>query len=378
MKGLNTDIQYEEFLLQVKDLINSSQVKIDLSIVNDSIILMFWNLGKAISEKQKEKSWGNTLMTQLAKDLRTESTEKSCFSSANLLSIRNFYLFYTSKEITQAINPVMNGLDDTETSEQDPAQLTDIKQETVSFSDEFSVVRQLVTQIPWNHHKLILNKVKDPKAAIFYIQQTIENNWKKTFLGIQIEQNLFERHQQAVPGVSTSFPDRHAPKNEQIIRDPYDPDRHSFEPTDTEEELMLHLTKFLVVPGKGFAFVAQQYHFEMGDKDYYIDLIFYHIRLHCFVVIELKEKAFKPEFADKLNFYLSVVDNLLKAKNDQPAIGILICKNNKELTVDYFLPNINQPIENDNFTITDTLPDDLKMHLQTKEEFEIEFIHYES
>jgi predicted nuclease of restriction endonuclease-like (RecB) superfamily len=230
--------------------------------------------------------------------------------------------------------------------------------------------------VPWGHHVVIINKIKQLAEALFYIQQTIENNWSRAILTLQIEQNLFARQGKAITNFNQTLPEQQALMATQILKDPYNFGFLTLEPKmqelDIERQLTQHITKFLLELGKGFAFIGRQYPLQVGDKDYRLDLLFYHIRLRCFVVVDLKVVEFQPEFAGKMNFYLSVVDEQIKTADDQPTIGIILCKNKNKLEVEYALKGMSQPIGVSEFEVTQALPAELKSTLPTVEEFENE------
>lgn len=343
--------EYLAFFASVKARIHSAQIKAAFA-VNAALIELYWELGKLIAEKQLENSWGNHIIDQLAKDLKTEFPGIAGFSRANLFYIRKFYLFYTSEKVQQVIGLL-----------------------PVSMPESASLLR-LVTFLPWGHHITLLTKVKEPEAALFYLQQTLEHNWSRAILTLQIEQNLFGRQGKAITNFHTTLPQQQAFAAQQILKDPYNFDflmlEAEVQEREIEKQLMQHITRFLLELGKGFAFIGRQYHVAIGDKDYYLDLLFYHIRLRCFVVIDLKAGEFKPEYAGKMNFYLSAVDDLLKTQVDQPSIGIILCKSKNRIEVEYALRDINKPMGVSEFKLTDALPADLKSSIPTVAEFEAE------
>lgn len=223
---------------------------------------------------------------------------------------------------------------------------------------------------------LVLDKVKTVDEALFYLQQTIENNWSRSILFLQIEQDLFSRQGKSITNFQKTLPEKQALMAGQILKDPYNFGFLTLESKvqelDIERQLTEHITKFLLELGKGFAFIGRQYPLQVGDKDYRMDLLFYHIRLRCFVVVDLKVVDFEPEFAGKMNFYLSVVDDQIKTKDDQPSIGIILCKNKNKLEVEYALQGMSKPIGVSEFKVTQALPAELKSTLPTVEEFENE------
>ena len=352
---------YADFLAEVKTQIKSSQAKAALS-VNASLIAMYWNIGEMIAENQALFEGRNDFIDQLAKDIQREFSGIKGFSRTNLFSIRQFYLFYRFNSVQQAV-----GLNEI---------VSDSVQQLVALNEKTSEILKLLVQIPWGHHVLILTKIKDVEAACFYLRQTIENNWSRAVLTLHIEQNLFARQGKAISNFKETLPEQQAELARQMLKDPYNFDFLTLEPKvqelEIEKRLTEQITDFLLELGKGFAFIGRQYKLNIGKKEYFLDLLFYHIRLRCFVVIELKAVEFEPEFAGKLNFYLSAVDDLLKTADDQPTIGILLCKSRDKIEVEYALRDINKPIGVSEFTFTEVLPEELKKEIPTVEEFEME------
>jgi predicted nuclease of restriction endonuclease-like (RecB) superfamily len=235
----------------------------------------------------------------------------------------------------------------------------------------------LMTRLPWGHIKLLIDKIKDQSQALFYTQQTIENHWSRDVLAIHIKSKLYERTGKAITNFKHTLPDPMSDLAQQTLKDPYVFDFMTmatpYKERDIENQLIKHVTKFLLELGKGFAFVGQQYHLEVGEKDYYIDLLFYHIVLKCYVVIELKNTEFTPEYAGKLNFYLSAVDSLVKQPEDKPTIGLLLCRYKNNIEAEFALRDINKPMGISEFQLTEILPENLKSSLPTIEEIEREF-----
>jgi predicted nuclease of restriction endonuclease-like (RecB) superfamily len=238
-------------------------------------------------------------------------------------------------------------------------------------------VQQAVAQIPWGHHILLFTKIKDKNEAHFYIQQTIENNWSRDALALQIKTDLYNRNGKAISNFKKTLPEPLSDLAQQTLKDPYIFDfmtlATGYKEKDIEKQLIQHITKFLLELGKGFAFVGQQFHIEIAENDYYIDLLFYHIKLKCYVVIELKNTKFIPEYAGKLNFYLSAVDTIVKGNDDKPTIGILLCRDKNNIEAEFALRDINKPMGVSEFQITEILPESLKSSLPTIEEIENEF-----
>ena len=330
---INTD--YKIWINEFKNQVRSVQIKAAIA-VNSELIKFYWELGKMISEKQEFYSWGEKLIEQISKDLKEEFPDIKGFSTRNIKYIRNFYAFYNNSEIRQ----------------------------------------QLVAQIPWGHNILIYSKSKNIQEATFYIQQTIENNWSRDVLALQIKTNLFDRKGKSITNFKNTLPEPFSDLAEQTLKDPYIFDfltlSTSVKEKDIENQLINNLKKFLLELGKGFAFVAQQYRFSIAENDYSIDLLFYHIKLKCYVVIELKSTKFIPEYAGKINFYLSAIDTLLKNEDDKPTIGILLCRDKNNIEAEFALRDLNKPIGISEFQLTEIIPEDLKSSLPTIEEIENE------
>jgi predicted nuclease of restriction endonuclease-like (RecB) superfamily len=219
-----------------------------------------------------------------------------------------------------------------------------------------------------------MEKIKDLPVRLWYMRQTIEQGWSRNILQQMIKSKAHERQGAAVTNFEHLLPDPQSDLARQSLKVPYIFDfltlTEPFQEWELETELVKHLEKFLLELGRGFAFVGRQYHIEVGDRDFYIDLLFYHLNLRCFVVIELKKGAFKPEYAGKLNFYCSVVDDLLKHEKDQPTIGLILCQENDRVLAEYALRDIQKPIGVSEYELTRALPDDLKSSLPTVEEIE--------
>lgn len=359
---------YLAFLNEVKSLIRQGHNKTALA-VNAGLIQTYWILGHRIAQQQSLFEGRNNYVEQLAKDLRAEFPEMKGFSRSNLFYIRKFYQFYVNASVQQIVG--LNEFSTNVLSARQPVTLNNENwvQQAVGLSFD-------MLSVPWGHHVVLLDKVKTVDEAIFYLQQTIENSWSRAILVLQIEQGLYSRQGKAITNFEQTLPEKQALMAGQILKDPYNFGFLTLESKvyelDIERQLTEHITKFLLELGKGFAFIGRQYPLQVGNKDYRLDLLFYHIRLRCFVVIDLKVVEFEPEFAGKMNFYLSAVDDQIKTPDDQPSIGIILCKNKNKLEVEYALQGMSKPIGVSEFTVTQALPAELKSTLPTVEEFEIE------
>lgn len=352
---------YVNWLKEIKEKIAGAQIRAVLS-ANKEIILFYWELGGSINKKLKENAWGNKVIDQLSKDLSSEFPEIQGFSRTNLYYIKKFHEYFREFSNELAIVPHAGGQIEKMTMHPSVAQ-------TVP-----PIVPLIAGQLPWSHIKIILDKIKDRNEALFYINQTVKNGWSRDVLAIQIKSDLFNRSGKAVTNFKNTLPEPMSNLAQQTIKDPYMFDfmtmTKPYIERDIENQLIDNISKFLLELGKGFAFVGRQYHLEVGDNDYYIDLLFYHIKLKCYVVIELKNTKFIPEYAGKLNFYLSAVDSHIKEINDNPTIGILLCRDKNNIEVEFSLRDIGKPVGVSEFEIFEKLSENLKSSLPTVEEIE--------
>lgn len=335
--------EYAETLATLKQQIQEAQVKAVLA-VNRELIKLYWSIGKTINEKQVASDWGSGVVEQLAKDLQKAFPGLEGFSRANIFRMQAFYAAY--EKVAQLVRQL----------------------------DELPVF-----QIPWGHNVVLLQKLKNQDDRLWYAQKAIENGWSRSMLETWIKSKLHVRAGKAVTNFARTLPSPHSDMAQQALKDPYLFDFLTLQEEhlerDVEQGLIDHIQSFLLELGKDFAFVGRQYHLEVDGDDYYIDLLFYHLKLRCYVVIELKNTAFKPEYAGKLNFYLSAIDDLLRHKDDNPTIGLLLCKTKKNFTVEYALRDVNKPIGVAEYEtkLIASLPKNLKSSLPTIQEIEAEF-----
>ena len=333
----NFDQSYIDFLNNLKIKIKTAQIKASLS-VNTEMILLYWDIGQTILDRQKKEAWGAKIIDRLSLDLQKSFPNMKGFSARNLKYMRKFAESYP----------------------------------------DFQIVQQLVAQLPWGHNIILLDKVKSEQERLWFANQTIKNGWSRNILIHQVESGLYQR--QAVTKKTTNFdttlPAPQSDLAKQMLKDPYKFDfltiGEKIQERDLEKELVKHITKFLLELGSGFAFINNQYHLEVAGQDYYIDLLFYHLRLRCYIVIELKIGKFKPEYAGKINFYLSAIDDLLKQPTDNPSIGIILCKSKDRVIVEYALKDMSKPIGVSEYKLVESIPEELKTDLPTIEEFEAE------
>lgn len=322
--------EYLDIVNTIKSNIRSAQYKAVVS-ANRELILLYWNIGNVINA---HKSWGDKFIDNLARDIKLDFPDIKGFSVRNLKYMSKFAGLYPENEIVQ----------------------------------------EVLAQLSWYHNIALMDKVKDSTASLWYAEKTIENGWSRNVLVHQIESDLYGR--QALADKVNNFENRLAdPQSElavQTMKDPYIfdfiPFKEDMLERDIENELVKNVTALLLELGKGFAFLGNQYHLEVGGEDFYIDLLFYNLNLRCYVVIELKTGEFKPEYAGKLNFYLSAVDAELKKAEDNPSIGLLLCKSKNNIIAEYALKDMSKPIGVSEYKVTRTLPKELEKALPSEED----------
>jgi predicted nuclease of restriction endonuclease-like (RecB) superfamily len=329
--------RYGAVLADLKERVRAAQVRAVLS-VNRELIQLYWQIGGEILRCQREEGWGAKVVERLAKDLRAEFPEMEGFSSRNLKYMRAFAVAYSEAEFVQ----------------------------------------QVVAQIPWGHNLLLLNKLRQPELREWYARKTLEHGWSRAVLSAQIQTKVHAREGKALTNFKQTLPSPQSDLAQQALKDPYTFDFLSLSTEARERELeqglVDHIQKFLLELGVGFAFVGRQVHLEIGGEDYFIDLLFYHLKLRCFVVIDLKMEPFKPEFAGKMNFYLSAVDDRMRNSQDQPSIGLLLCRDKNHITVEYALRHLAKPIGVAQWRtrLVDSLPKKLEGALPSVKELEKE------
>ncbi|NME66593.1 PDDEXK nuclease domain-containing protein [Flammeovirga aprica] len=345
--------EYLSWYKEVKSQIQNAQVKAVLA-ANKELIVFYYTLGGIIFEKIESSAWGDKALTQLANDLKNEFPNLKGFSRTNLYYIRQFYTYFNN-----IIVPQLEGQN---------------KNKEIVPQSGGQLVKQLVCQLPWGHIKVIISKIKSPNEMMFYVNEIIENHWSRDTFELQLKSNLYQRQGKAITNFSTTLPAPQSDLAKQTIKDPYLFDfvtlSEPYVERDIENQLVNHISKFLLELGKGFAFMGRQYHLEIAENDYYLDLLFYHVKLKAYVVVELKNTKFIPEYAGKMNFYLSAVDSLVKGTDDNPTIGILLCRDKNNLEAEFALRGINKPMGISEFQFTEVVPDNLKSDLPTIEELE--------
>jgi len=369
----NNDQQYISWISDLKQRIQQSQIKAAIQ-VNSALIEMYWDLGKEISERSFENTYGSGFFKKLSQDLRNEFPEIKGFSESNLKFFRRFYLFY-NQEITNRQQLANEFKNDNNSNLQQVAR--DLKngenQNSQQLANDFS---QKLFLIPWFHHVTIITKCKNIKEALFYINKTIENGWSRSVLLNMISGNLYQSQGKAITNFSKTLPDYDSELVKQTLKDPYIFDfisiSDSYKERELENALIDNIQKFLIELGNGFAFVGKQVEMKVGNQSFFIDLLFYHIKLKRYVVIELKTGEFEPEHAGKLNFYVTSVDKQLRDENDNATVGLIICKTKDDIIAEYSLTDLHKPLGISSYELKKILPDNFKSSLPSIEEIENE------
>ena len=328
---------YLDFIEEVKKEIQKQRISVVLN-ANSSMICLYWNIGRAILQKQEEEGWGSKVIDHMAKDLKEAFPDMSGFSPRNIKYMRKFAECWP----------------------------------------DFEIVQQVVAQIPWRTNRMLLDKLNTQEERLWYAHKTIENGWSSNVLELQIQNRLMERAGKSVNNFPVALPPVDSDMADQIFKDPYlfdflgtDMPRREVE---IERQLTEHIQNFLLELGQGFAFVGRQVHLEVGGDDFYIDLLFYHLKLRCYVVIELKACDFEPGFISQLNMYQNVVNDILRHPDDKPTIGLLLVKGKNQTVVEYSLAGYQNPIGVAEWKnqMVQALPEELKSSLPSIEEIEKE------
>lgn len=324
---------YAAWLAELKTRIHTAQLRATLA-VNRELVLLYWQIGRDILARQGREGWGAKVIERLAQDLRNAFPTMKGFSRANLMYMRAFAEAWPDAEIVQ----------------------------------------QAVGQLPWGHNLVLLSKLKTTEQRLAYAHRAIQHGWSRNVLNIHIERRLLEREGRAVTNFAQQLPKPQSDLAHESLKDPYLFDflgvGDEAAERAIEDAIVHHITRFLLELGAGFAFVGQQVHLEVGGDDFFIDLLFYHLKLRCYVVVELKAGAFKPEHTGQLSFYLSAVDAQVRAEHDGPTIGLLLCKSKNKVVAEYALRDSSKPIGIAEYQLLEALPADLQTSLPSIEAIE--------
>ena len=323
---------YTDWLVDLKSRIHNAQQHAALA-VNRELLQLYWHIGRDILARQAEQGWGAKVIERLAHDLRTAFPEMKGFSRANLMYMRAFAEAWQNEEFVQ----------------------------------------QAVGQLPWGHNLVLLTRLKDQQQRLAYAQSAIKHGWSRNMLNIHIETRLLERTGTAVTNFDDRLPKPQSDLARESLKDPYRFDflglTNEAQEREVEHALVKHVTEFLLELGAGFAFVGRQ---DVGSDEFFIDLLFYHLKLRCYVVIELKAGKFKPEHLGQLGFYLTAIDRQVKSELDNPTIGLLLCKSKNKIVAEYALSDKTQPMGIAEYKLLESLPTELQTSLPSIEQIERE------
>lgn len=349
MNDLKNIKNYNIFLSEIKEQIQTSQTKA-IGAINFEMIVLYYKIGKVLDKKQRDEGWGAKVIEKLAIDLKNEIPKLKGFSRRNMILMVQFYKEYRDIGIVQL--PVAQ----------------------IEKSDNQYL---LIFQVSWSHNIILIQKIKERELRYWYMQRTIEEGWGRDTLIQKIKQEVHKKEGKLISNFKSILPPSNSELVQQSFKDPYLFDfvtmAEPFRERELELNLVKHMEKFLLELGSGFAFVGRQHHLEVSEKDFYIDLLFYHLKLRCYVVIELKKGEFKPSYSGQINFYCSAVDELLAHENDNPTIGLILCQEKDEVVAEYSLRNMSQPIGISEYELTEVLPKEFVSSLPTIEMIESEF-----
>lgn len=367
---------FTALLADVKGRIQSAQTRAVLA-VNAELVRLYWDIGRIIDDRQQREGWGAAVIPRLAKALKNELPELKGFSERNIKLMLAFYREYPNpgEFVQQAVAqmPLSGKL---------PQPVAKLAPPEKVQPPVAQLPAATFWAVPWAHHVIIVQKVKDLPTRRWYMEQTLTNGWSRNILGLMIDAKAHLRQGKAVTNFERRLPVPQSDLVQQTLKDPYIFDfltlTEPFHERELETGLVRHLEKFLLELGQGFAFVGRQYRLDVGGEDFYIDLLFYHLRLRAFIVIDLKKGSFKPEYAGKLNFYCNVVNDRLRHATDQPTIGLILCQGRNRVLAEYSLAGIDQPIGVSTYELTRALPPSLQSALPTVEEIEEELSREEN
>lgn len=330
---MNTDelALYRDLLGDIKTRVRQAQTRAALS-ANAEMILMYWDVGRMIAARQQQEGWGAGVIPRLAADLKNDLPEEKGFSERNIGYMIRFAREYGVPSILQQPAAKFAPLPASQSEHVDSESVTFMPRPVAQLLPPAvsPILQQAVAQIPWGHNIVLIEKVKDLPTRLWYARQTLEQGWSRDTLVAQIKSRAHERQGGAVTNFGQTLPAPHSELARQLLKDPYLFDfltlEEPFHERELETGLLAHIQKFLLELGRGFAFVGSQYRLEVSDREFYLDLLFYHLQLRCFVVVDLKKGDFKPEYAGKMNFYCSVVDDQLRREHDAPTLGMILCQ----------------------------------------------------
>ncbi len=346
-KLVEVDAQYREWISEVSKRFHQSQIKAAVK-VNDEMLRFYWQLGKELHDRKDKFSYGQSFYKTISRDLRRELPDVKSFSETNLRYMQKFAELYS--EISNL-----------------PQVGEDFRSEEI----------EPLFAIPWGHHKIIIDKCNgNPKKALFFVDQVIQNNWSRAVLLNFLDTDLYERQGKAITNFNLTLPAMQSDLAQEITKDPYKFDfitlTQSYNEKELKDALMDNIQKFLLELGNGFAFVGREYRIEIGSTENFIDMLFYHIRLHCYVVVEVKVTEFESSYAGQLGTYVVAVNHQLKTEKDEPTLGLLVCKSKDDIKAQYALEASSQPLGVSAYELSKMIPENFKGSLPSIDEIESE------
>ena len=363
---LATNRDFKSWVSQLKQDIRSAQIKAAIK-VNTELLRLYWRMGADICEKQKSASWGDGWLKELSRELMTEFPDMKGFSHRNLQYIRQWYLFYNQENTI--VQQVVAQLEDVNVQQPVAKLDDDMRQQHVA-----QISEDVFFSVPWGHHLYIISQCKDVSRAVFYLKKTVENGWSRAVLLNYLDTNLYERQGKAVNNFNRLLANPQSELAAQTLKDPYNFDfltlDGEYRERELEHALTHNVTRFLLELGTGFAFVGSQVPLQVGEDTVYPDLLFYHLELRCYVVVELKVTKFKGEHLGQLGVYVSAVNHIKKKPTDNPTIGLLICKTKNNVMAQYPLESTTQPIGISEYQLSKLMPEHIQSQLPTIEDIE--------
>ena len=357
---------FKSWVSQLKQDIRSAQIRAAIK-VNTELLRLYWRMGADICEKQKSASWGDGWLKELSRELMTEFPDMKGFSHRNLQYIRQWYLFYNQENTI--VQQAVAQLEDVNVQQAVAKLDDDMRQQTVA-----QISEDVFFSVPWGHHLYIISQCKDVDRAVFYLKQTVENGWSRAVLLNYLDTNLYERQGKAVNNFNRLLANPQGELAAQTLKDPYNFDfltlDGEYRERELEQALTHNVTRFLLELGTGFAFVGSQVPLQVGEDTVYPDLLFYHLELRCYVVVELKVTKFKGEHLGQLGVYVSAVNHIKKKPTDSPTIGLLICKTKNNVMAQYALEATSQPIGISEYQLSKLMPENIQSQLPTIEDIE--------
>jgi len=368
---------YRNLLGDIKTRVRQGQHRAAVS-VNAEMIALYWDIGRMIAARQKEEGWGAGVIPRLAADLKNELPEEKGFSARNIGYMIRFAREYDPSSILQrsVAKLVPQPLAPIGQSESGASELSQQPAAKSSVLTMLPILQRSVAKLPWGINITLMEKVEHLPSRLWYAEKALQEGWSRDTLAAQIRNRVHERQGAAITNFATTLPETHATIAKSLLKDPYLFDfltlEEPFHERELETGLLQHIQKFLLELGRGFAFVGRQYRIEISERDFYLDLLFYHLHLRCFVVVDLKKGEFKPEYAGKMNFYCSAVDDLLRHEHDAPTIGLILCQTKDRIFAEYALRDVHKPIGLAEYEFTRSLPTEFTSSLPSIEDIETE------